>query len=132
MLGVVADRDGRLATNVDLSGYDFIPEVVRRVPRALAMRYDVLSLAVDGNQLTVAIPEGGTEDIVDRVRDNETIVLGGLLRDIDSETVTKVPYLGDIPVFGQLFRNRDHTHEKDEVVFLITPHVLTGNQTMSH
>ncbi|MDQ6931388.1 MAG: type II and III secretion system protein, partial [Candidatus Eremiobacteraeota bacterium] len=67
-----------------------------------------------------------------RVRDSETIVLGGLLRDIDSDTVSKVPYLGDIPVFGQLFKNRAHTRERDEVVFLITPHVLTGNQTISH
>ncbi|MDP9017363.1 MAG: hypothetical protein M3N19_03445 [Candidatus Eremiobacteraeota bacterium] len=67
-----------------------------------------------------------------RVRDNETIVLGGLLRDIDSDTVTKVPYLGDIPVFGPLFRSRDHAHERDEVVFLITPHVLTGAMTLTH
>lgn len=66
-----------------------------------------------------------------RVRDSETIVLGGLLRDIDSDTVSKVPYLGDIPVFGSLFKNREHTRERDEVVFLITPHVLTGNQTIS-
>ncbi len=63
------------------------------------------------------------------VRDNETIVLGGLLRDIDSETVSKIPYLGDVPVFGPLFRNREHTRERDEVVFLITPHVLKGSQT---
>ncbi|GAC1392552.1 MAG: hypothetical protein NVSMB31_10810 [Vulcanimicrobiaceae bacterium] len=67
-----------------------------------------------------------------RVGDNQTIVLGGLLRDIDSETVTKVPYLGDIPVFGQLFRSRDRIHERDEVVFLITPHVLTGSMTLTH
>ena len=67
-----------------------------------------------------------------RVRDNETIVLGGLLRDIDSDTVSKVPFLGDIPVFGQLFRNREHSRERDEVVFLITPHVLTGNQTITN
>lgn len=66
-----------------------------------------------------------------RVRDQQTIVLGGLLRDIDAETVTKVPYLADIPVFGPIFRNRSYTHERDEIVFLITPHVLTGNATIS-
>lgn len=66
-----------------------------------------------------------------RVSDGSTIVLGGLLRDIDSETVTKVPYLGDVPVFGKIFRNRQRSHEKDEIVFLITPHILTGNQTIS-
>jgi len=59
-----------------------------------------------------------------RVRDGETIVLGGLFSDVDSDTVTKLPFLGDVPVFGSFFRNRQRSHTKDEVVFLITPHVL--------
>ena len=59
-----------------------------------------------------------------RVRDGETIVLGGLFSDVDSDTITKLPFLGDVPVFGSFFRNRQRSHTKDEVVFLITPHVL--------
>lgn len=59
-----------------------------------------------------------------RVKDSQTIVLGGLLRDVDSETVTKVPFLADLPVFGKVFRNRQHQRTRDEVVFLITPHVI--------
>ena len=59
-----------------------------------------------------------------RVRNDETIVLGGLLQDTDSETVTKVPLLGDVPVFGEIFRNRIHRETRDEIVFLITPHLL--------
>jgi len=62
-----------------------------------------------------------------RVKDSQTIVLGGLLRDIDSETVTKIPFLANIPVFGKLFQNREHTRTRDEVVFLITPHVIFPN-----
>lgn len=61
-----------------------------------------------------------------RVRDNETIVLGGLLRDIDSQTITKVPWLADIPVLGKVFQNRQHSSERDEIVFLITPHILVN------
>jgi type II secretory pathway component GspD/PulD (secretin) len=59
-----------------------------------------------------------------RVRDGETIVLGGLFQDVDSETITKFPVLGDLPVLGAFFRNRQRTHNRDEVVFFITPHVL--------
>lgn len=59
-----------------------------------------------------------------RVRSDETIVLGGLFEEITSETVTKVPLLGDIPILGQVFRNRQRLHQKDDIVFLITPHVL--------
>jgi type II secretory pathway component GspD/PulD (secretin) len=59
-----------------------------------------------------------------RVKDDQTIVLGGLLRDIDSQTVTKIPFLADIPLFGKIFQNRERTRTRDEVVFLITPHVI--------
>jgi type IV pilus assembly protein PilQ len=62
-----------------------------------------------------------------RVRDGETIVLGGLFQDVDSETITKFPILGDLPVLGAFFRNRQTTHSKDEVVFFITPHVLNAD-----
>lgn len=62
-----------------------------------------------------------------RVRDGETIVLGGLFEDVDSETVTKFPVLGDLPVLGAFFRNRQTAHNKDEVVFFITPHVLDAD-----
>lgn len=59
-----------------------------------------------------------------RVRDGETIVLGGLIRDIDSESVTRMPGLSSIPLLGKLFQDRQRTHQRDEVVFLITPHVV--------
>ncbi|MBV8643172.1 MAG: type II secretion system protein GspD [Candidatus Eremiobacteraeota bacterium] len=63
-------------------------------------------------------------DAVLRVRDGETIVLGGLFQDVDSATVTKFPLLGDLPVLGGFFRNRQTSHNRDEVVFFITPRVL--------
>jgi type II secretory pathway component GspD/PulD (secretin) len=59
-----------------------------------------------------------------RVHDGETIVIAGLFSDVDSKTMTKVPFLGDIPLVGELFRNRERSHFKDEVVFLITPHLV--------
>ena len=61
-----------------------------------------------------------------RVRDGETIVLGGLLREVSSETVTRVPLLGDIPILGEVFKNRQKSLQRDEVVFLITPHIVEG------
>ncbi|BDE06384.1 hypothetical protein WPS_16600 [Vulcanimicrobium alpinum] len=66
-------------------------------------------------------------DAVLHVRDGETIVLGGLFEDVDSETITKLPLLGDLPVLGGFFRNRQATHNKDEVVFFITPRVLAAD-----
>lgn len=59
-----------------------------------------------------------------RVKDNQTIVLGGLLRDIDTQTLSKIPGLANIPVIGKVFQNRQRTRQRDEIVFLITPHVI--------
>jgi type II secretory pathway component GspD/PulD (secretin) len=59
-----------------------------------------------------------------RVRDGETIVLGGLFEDTSSETIAKLPWLGDLPMLGGFFRNKQTSHQRDEVVFLITPHIL--------
>jgi type II secretory pathway component GspD/PulD (secretin) len=59
-----------------------------------------------------------------RVSDNQTIVLGGLMRDTTSETISKLPWLGDIPILGKFFQNKQASHERDEIVFLITPHVI--------
>jgi type II secretory pathway component GspD/PulD (secretin) len=59
-----------------------------------------------------------------RVGDGETIVIAGLFSDVDRSTLTKVPFLGDIPFLGEVFRNRARDRSKDEVVFLITPHLV--------
>jgi type IV pilus assembly protein PilQ len=62
-----------------------------------------------------------------RVKDNQTIVLGGLIRDASNETIQKVPGLSAIPIIGKLFENKQTDHERDEIVFLITPHVIYPN-----
>lgn len=59
-----------------------------------------------------------------RVQTDETIVLGGLMRDTSSETVERVPGLSSIPIIGKLFENKRTSRERDEIVFLITPHVI--------
>ncbi|HTU68801.1 MAG TPA: secretin N-terminal domain-containing protein [Candidatus Baltobacteraceae bacterium] len=64
-----------------------------------------------------------------RVNDSQTIVLGGLMRDVTSETITKVPGLADIPILGKFFQNKETSHERDEIVFLITPHVIYPKET---
>jgi type II secretory pathway component GspD/PulD (secretin) len=39
--------------------------------------------------------------------------------------------LGDVPLLGELFRNRERNHNRDEVVFLITPHLVVDNDPMN-
>jgi type IV pilus assembly protein PilQ len=62
-----------------------------------------------------------------RVKDGQTIVLGGLLQDNGSKTVNKVPILGDIPLLGRLFRSKSDNSSKTELLIYITPHILKDN-----
>ena len=61
-----------------------------------------------------------------RIHDGETIVLAGLLQETTSDTVNKLPILGDIPIFGGIFKNRQRSHVKDEIMFFITPHIINN------
>jgi general secretion pathway protein D len=57
------------------------------------------------------------------VRDGDTIVIGGLMQDQKTMTVTKVPLLGDIPYLGLLFQRDQVSKTKTELLIFLTPHV---------
>jgi len=59
------------------------------------------------------------------VKDEGTIVIGGLLRSESSTTLTKVPFLGSIPLLGLLFRSTDESEERTDLVVFISPIILT-------
>jgi general secretion pathway protein D len=64
------------------------------------------------------------------VADGETVVLGGLQKESESETVEKTPILGDIPILGMLFRTRSKQRQKQDLVVCITPYVIRGPQDL--
>jgi len=58
------------------------------------------------------------------VRDGETVVIGGLISDQASDTISKVPFLGDIPILGWLFKKKTQSHTRDELLIFVTTHIL--------
>ena len=65
-------------------------------------------------------------DTVMLLRDGETAILGGLIRDEERNTRLKVPGLGDIPVVGSLFTSYDNAGGRTDVLLTITPRVVRG------
>lgn len=59
------------------------------------------------------------------VRDGETIVIGGLISDSESNQVAKIPILGDIPILGWLFRKKSVIRTRSELLIFVTPKILT-------
>ena len=60
------------------------------------------------------------------VRSGKTVVIGGLIQDNDTNRVSQVPYLGDIPIVGELFKRTEKLREKDTLYVFITPTIFTG------
>lgn len=58
------------------------------------------------------------------VKDKETVAIGGLIQDSEEETVNKVPFLGDIPLLGWLFKSKTKTRKKTNLMILLTPHIV--------
>jgi len=70
--------------------------------------------AIDTSQLTTTVFIG----------DGQTVVLGGILETERRENEKKVPFLGDVPVLGHLFKSTGKVNNKDELLIFVTPKIL--------
>lgn len=106
----------QLRVNADVSPDGFItmnlhPEV------------SVLKLTVEQGVALPVVTRRFTDHVV-RVKDGDTIVIGGLIQDDELEEMRKIPFLGDLPFLGQLFRNKSKTRAHSEVVMFITASLI--------
>lgn len=68
-----------------------------------------------------------TQVLVDNGR---TIVLGGIYEQQRNQTIRRVPFLGDLPYIGALFRNKSQTHNKKELLIFVTPKIVKKRETL--
>lgn len=61
-----------------------------------------------------------------RMKENQTLIIAGLIQNDTTSQVRKVPYLGDMPYLGSLFRNTQYNHVKTELVMAVTPQIVGG------
>ncbi len=65
------------------------------------------------------------------VKDGSTVVIGGLIQDSETETVSKVPLLGDIPGLGWLFKTSSKERKKTNLMILLIPHIVKDNADLT-
>ncbi len=65
------------------------------------------------------------------VKNEQTIVISGLVKHEETESFKKIPFLGDIPVLGWLFRNSTTTSSKNNLVIFLTPHIIHGAEDLA-
>ena len=114
-------KDGYVTLNIK-------PEYSTELEQVKAMEYS--ENGSNGTEYTAAtLLSRRNLDIQNvRVKDGETLVLGGLIQEETKKTVNKIPILGDIPGIGAAFRSSGSTKIKTELVILITPKILKDNE----
>src|SRR5665213_3543712 len=94
----------------------------------------ILDVAPEISQLTgttVSIGSGVDAPVIAKrsalsrvgIQNGQTIVIGGLMEDRKTDTISKVPILGDIPILGELFKRTQTDKTKTELLIFLTPHV---------
>ena len=88
--------------------------------------FDVFTVGSGTGEGQIALPRVSSSTIATQVllRSGQTAVLGGLITDMISETVTQVPLLGDIPLLGWLFKHRSSSKVKQSLIVFVTPQVI--------
>src|SRR5690349_939833 len=108
------------------------------IPQVSSDGFVLMNIKVKSSSTAPATVAGGTAGVIPfdelnreaeanvLVRDGETIVIGGILKDSDTTSTAGVPYLKDIPVLGWLFKNWSVDKKLEELIVFITPRIASA------
>ena len=123
---VVRNQEGQLST--ELKDIDLVLEVTPRIAFDGSINMEIFvtrnSIGAERNSLgdpSISSREVRTEIVV---KDGETAVIGGIIEEEITDIISKIPFLGDIPVIGWLFKSKQKIIRKKELLIFITPQVL--------
>ena len=112
-------------------------QITPQINRASRMIRMEIQVAVEDFQPAGATP-GAPPNRNDRelttnavVRDKDLLIMGGLLQDQKTVSQNKVPFLGDIPVLGWLFKTKANSTEKTNILFMLSPQILSPYETVA-
>ena len=78
-----------------------------------------------GNDISLPTLTIRRASTVVEMKDGESIAIAGLLQDNFSDNISQVPWLGDLPILGALFRSTSYARDQTELVIIVTPHLVT-------
>lgn len=113
-------------------GLRFTPQVLEGDVVQLRVAPEVSELTRTGSPflssggVTTVLPSFTTRRAATTVqlRDGQSLAIAGLIKNINTETLTKFPFLGDLPILGALFRSKEFQQDRSEVLFIITPRLV--------
>ncbi|WP_246163169.1 type II secretion system secretin GspD [Oryzomonas sagensis] len=129
---------GVTTTSIERKDVGITLKIKPQVSEGDYIRMD-LSQEISAIGSTVTVGSGSTDRITTKrsaktnvvVKDNEMIVIGGLIQDQDDISESKVPFLGDIPGLGWLFKTKTKSKSKTNLMILLTPHIVKDNADLT-
>ena len=121
------DVNGNFTFNYAFEDVGIVLNVTPRITSNGYVTMDVTQTANDLQGYTsfnAPIINQRQADTTVSVKDGETIVLGGIIRNSVTSSVRKVPLLGDIPILGELFKSTSKTNNKTELLVFLTPRIV--------
>ncbi|WP_374351471.1 type IV pilus secretin PilQ [Limnohabitans sp.] len=128
-----ATSGGSTLTNITFRKANLKLEVTPQITPEGAVVLDVDVNRDSVGQLTTAGYAINTKHVKTQVRvqDGGTVVLGGIFEDTDKNDEARVPGLGEVPVLGWLFRNRQQVRRRSELLVFLTPRVVAENASVA-
>jgi len=129
---------GLSTTSVERKDVGITLKIKPQISEGDYIRLD-LSQEISAIGATITVGNGATDRITTKrsaktnivVKDGETVVIGGLIQDQDEDVVNKIPFLGDIPGLGWLFKTKTKTKVKTNLMILLTPRIVKDNADLA-
>jgi len=118
--------DPPVGININLTPHITKSESNTSEQRTIGLEIDEIQASnfIEFTDFNAPITEDRTFSGYIDILDGQQIVVGGMIKSKQTEVENKVPFLGDIPLIGSLFRSTETISESSEVVILITPHII--------
>jgi type IV pilus assembly protein PilQ len=134
---IVGRRDGFLTTTVTettaIQSVEFLETGTRLIFRPFVLDDEVIRMEIHpedstGGLTAANLPFKQTTEVTTNilVKNGHTILIGGLFREVATATRGQVPILGNIPLAGALFRNTSNALRREEIIILLTVHIVEG------
>jgi type II secretory pathway component GspD/PulD (secretin) len=146
IISIVDEIVRRVTTQIDPSGFstqtveigeagivmDILPKIGEDGTISMRLRPSVTSVLTQtrdtqGNLITLLSRRDLLTQNV-RVKDGQTLIIGGLIQQRETSRVDKLPVGGDLPIVGAMFRASQGTNRRSELVLLITPHIINNTK----
>lgn len=118
--------DPPVGINIDLIPYIAKSQAGEDGKRTIGLDITNISASnfIEFTEFNAPITEDNSISVYIDVEDGQQLIVGGIIRKKQKQVETKVPFLGDIPLLGRLFKSTETEVQDTEIVFIITPHIV--------